>query len=144
MLDAEQHCGDFHSQIPFSDKIQSIQKLIKYWKLMNKHKMPQLDREQLIQLNLDHNNTPKSNIQVHQQLTFNRVKLRQHVTNSHRLRDKFIQERVTAAAKQKNLKKSSAIKAILHCERVKRIFKHIKNALNKNHGPYLTSLMIPK
>ena len=29
-------------------------------------------------------------------------------------------------------------------ERTKRIFKRIKTPLNKNHGPYMTSLITPK
>ena len=49
----------------------------------------------------------------------------------HELRDNFLQERVEKATKKNNIKEASAIISIKNCERIKRIFKKIKTALDK-------------
>ena len=60
MIKAEQSCEKKFSKYPVSDKLAQSIKLIKYWKTRLYHADDTLDKENLKELNPDHDKTPQT------------------------------------------------------------------------------------
>ena len=99
----------------------------------------------MIKLNPSHDETKIHTAkEIRQQITATRQTLLDQIKHAQELPETFLNERAEAAAEKKDIKKASEIKSIIHIEIIKRIFQKIKQALQKQHGPYMTSLKTPK
>ena len=87
----------------------------------------------MIKLNPLHDETKTHTVkEIQQQITATRQTLLDKIKHAQELRETFLNERAEEAEEKQDIKKSSAIKSIIHIERIKRIFQKIKQALKNN------------